>query len=109
MEEEKAAEEEEEEEAGDNEGAASNPTHNWGCSIVHNAELEEMVKDGAIPPSLVSAWRADLDDPFPTPIQDEQVRGFLCLLPHSPLLCLMCEYTCEKNDLMRISEEDLSK
>ena len=81
----------EEEEAGNNEGAASNPTHNWGCSVVHDQELKEMAKDGAIPPSSASAWRDGLDDPFPTQIQGERVllashivRGFS--LPHSDFL-----------------------
>ena len=96
-EEEKAAEKEEEE-ANDNEGAASNPTHNWGCSVVHDQELEEMVKDGAIQSSSASAWRAVLDDLFPTSIQDERVllishivRGF-SLLPSAFMLEILDHY-----------------
>ena len=54
----------EEEEARDNEGAASNPAHNWGCSGVDDEELEGMAADGAIP----LAWRSSFGDPTPTPI-----------------------------------------
>ena len=74
-EEDRATEEEEEEEAIKNEGAASNPTHNWACSGVDDGELMGMAADGAIPPSSesVPSWRYAFGDLAPTPIKDERV------------------------------------
>ena len=86
-------EEEEQEEAGNNKGAASNPTHNWVCSAVEEGELRSMAFDGVLPPSseAAPAWRSALGDPSPTPIRDERVllsshisRGFS--LPPSAFL-----------------------
>ena len=57
-----------EEEAGDNQGAPSNPTHNWVCSAVDDGKLMGMAADGAIPPSSEAAltWQSAFGDPSPT-------------------------------------------
>ena len=70
-----AGKEEKEEEAGNNKGAASNPTHNWVRSAVEEGELQCMASDGVLPPTSATApaWRSALGDPYPTPIKDERV------------------------------------
>ena len=57
-----------------------------------------MAKDGALPPSSASAWRAGLGEPSPTPVQEERVllvshivRGFY-LPPSAFLLDILDHY-----------------
>ena len=66
-EEQRATKEEEEEEAGDNQGTASNPSHNWVCSGVDEGEQEGMAADGVIPPTSesVPTWRSAFGNPSP--------------------------------------------
>ena len=112
----RATEEEEEEEAGDNEGTANNPSHNWGCSGVEEGELLSMAEDGAIPPTVesVPTWRSAFGDPSLTPVKDKRVllsshiaRGFS--LPPSAFLVEILDhyglqlYNITPNSLLYIS------
>ena len=99
-EEQRATKEEEEEVAGDNQGTASNPSHNWVCSGVDEGELEGMAADGVIPPTSesVPTWQSSFGDPSPTPINDERVllsshiaQGF-CLPPSAFMLEILDHY-----------------